>query len=243
MTPRIEHRGKLIHECTLPGHTRADGLYPGHINAAQLSAQPVPPDLHHPRLARHRRQLQRHLPAPRTRLRRAAAGGGRARTVGRRLGRARRRKAARQGSLPPGGVRRAGRSGSHAGRRPLRRHVGASRALRRSRHGIHAEQRSRHAPAHERRRVGPVSIARRRRRHRADRTAGRPAPAGLRRRLPAVLDRRAVDAPDLHATGPLYGVGRRVGGRSTPSTAAASARSASGSTRPRGGTHGSRAGR
>ena len=38
MTPRIEHRGKLIHECTLPGHTRADGLYPGHINAAQLSA-------------------------------------------------------------------------------------------------------------------------------------------------------------------------------------------------------------
>ena len=39
MTPRIEHRGKLIHECVLPGHTRADGLYPGHINAAQLSAR------------------------------------------------------------------------------------------------------------------------------------------------------------------------------------------------------------
>ncbi len=38
MTPRIEHRGKLIHECALPGHTRACGLYPGHINAAQLGA-------------------------------------------------------------------------------------------------------------------------------------------------------------------------------------------------------------
>ena len=38
VTPRIEHRGRLIYECSLPCQTRADGLYPGHINAAPLSA-------------------------------------------------------------------------------------------------------------------------------------------------------------------------------------------------------------
>jgi hypothetical protein len=33
----IRHQGKLLHECPHPGETRADGFYPGHANAAQLS--------------------------------------------------------------------------------------------------------------------------------------------------------------------------------------------------------------
>ncbi|MDP6778896.1 MAG: hypothetical protein QGI83_19235 [Candidatus Latescibacteria bacterium] len=37
MIERIEHRGKLIHECTLPGDTRAEGIAPAHPNGLQLS--------------------------------------------------------------------------------------------------------------------------------------------------------------------------------------------------------------
>ncbi|MCC5807342.1 MAG: hypothetical protein JJU00_13540 [Opitutales bacterium] len=37
MSATLQYRGKLLHECTLPRETRADGLFPGHINAAQAS--------------------------------------------------------------------------------------------------------------------------------------------------------------------------------------------------------------
>jgi hypothetical protein len=34
---KSDSREQLLHECTLPGETRADGFYPGHANAAQLT--------------------------------------------------------------------------------------------------------------------------------------------------------------------------------------------------------------
>ena len=37
MIEHIEYRGKLIHECTLPGETRADDVFPAHPNAIQVS--------------------------------------------------------------------------------------------------------------------------------------------------------------------------------------------------------------
>ncbi len=37
MIAALHFKGKLLHECTLAGDTRADGLFPGHINAAQAS--------------------------------------------------------------------------------------------------------------------------------------------------------------------------------------------------------------
>ena len=39
MIEHIEYRGKLIHECTLPGETRADDVFPAHPNAIQVSAR------------------------------------------------------------------------------------------------------------------------------------------------------------------------------------------------------------
>ena len=37
MVAEIRSQGKLIHECSLEGETRADGFFPGHINATQVS--------------------------------------------------------------------------------------------------------------------------------------------------------------------------------------------------------------
>ena len=37
MISSIEHRGILIYECSLPGETRADDVFPAHCNALQLS--------------------------------------------------------------------------------------------------------------------------------------------------------------------------------------------------------------
>ena len=37
MITRIEHKGKLLHECSIEGDTRKDGFFPGHINGCQLS--------------------------------------------------------------------------------------------------------------------------------------------------------------------------------------------------------------
>jgi len=37
MITKIEHLGKLIHECSLEGHTRADGCAPAHPNGYQIS--------------------------------------------------------------------------------------------------------------------------------------------------------------------------------------------------------------
>ena len=37
MIERIEHRGKLVYECSLPGETRSDDVYPGHPNGIQVS--------------------------------------------------------------------------------------------------------------------------------------------------------------------------------------------------------------
>lgn len=37
MTRRIEVKGKLIHECTIPGETRANDVFPGHPNGTPLS--------------------------------------------------------------------------------------------------------------------------------------------------------------------------------------------------------------
>ena len=37
MIDRIEHQGKFLHACSLPGETRADGAYPAHPNGIQLS--------------------------------------------------------------------------------------------------------------------------------------------------------------------------------------------------------------
>jgi len=37
MIERIEHKGKLIHECSLSGETRADLVAPAHPNGIQLS--------------------------------------------------------------------------------------------------------------------------------------------------------------------------------------------------------------
>jgi hypothetical protein len=42
MIEPIERMGKLIHECSLPGETRADGVFPGHINGALIHGKPVP---------------------------------------------------------------------------------------------------------------------------------------------------------------------------------------------------------
>ena len=39
MIERIEHRGSLVHECSLPGDTRAEDVYPGHPNGIQVSAR------------------------------------------------------------------------------------------------------------------------------------------------------------------------------------------------------------
>ena len=39
MIERIEHRGSLVHECSQPGDTRADDVYPGHPNGIQVSAR------------------------------------------------------------------------------------------------------------------------------------------------------------------------------------------------------------
>ena len=39
MIEQIEHRGKLIHECGLPGETRADDVFPAHPNGIQVSAR------------------------------------------------------------------------------------------------------------------------------------------------------------------------------------------------------------
>src|SRR6266550_1368330 len=33
----IEHKGKLIHECTVPGETRKDDVFPAHPNGIRLS--------------------------------------------------------------------------------------------------------------------------------------------------------------------------------------------------------------
>ena len=37
MITELVHKGKLIHECSLEGETRAEGLFPGHINGLQAS--------------------------------------------------------------------------------------------------------------------------------------------------------------------------------------------------------------
>ena len=226
MTPRIEHRGKLIHECSLPGHTRADGLYPGHINAAQLSAS-------------------RFFLIYTTRGWRGTDDNA---SVIYQL-----REGAYDGRLLAEGVLASSVDdwdplgdgtphvrghfhpvvfGVAAGARPASPAAGHFVAMwgrhARSidpRTGLMQDNDPPHAPPHRRGRVGPVSVARRWRRHRVDGTAGRPAPARLRQRLSAVLDRCTFDAPDLHATGTLYGVGRRSrptnGWGSTPSTAVA----------------------
>ena len=34
---KLTHMGKLLHECGIPGETRANDRYPGHINGTQLS--------------------------------------------------------------------------------------------------------------------------------------------------------------------------------------------------------------
>ena len=39
MIEQIEYRGKLIHECSLPGETRADDVFPAHPNGIQVSAR------------------------------------------------------------------------------------------------------------------------------------------------------------------------------------------------------------